>query len=333
MKAWAIQKYGDNSNLQLMDLPMPSLGNNEVLVQIKAASINPVDFKIRNGDMKSVIRYKFPLILGNDCSGVITATGSQVRQFKIGDEIYTRPHKDRIGTLAEYVTVQEDAVAIKPKGISFEDAASLPLVGLTSWQALFEKAELKKGDRVFIPAGAGGVGSFAIQLAKHFGAYVATNASAKNVEFLKSLGADEVVDYKSQDFSKVLSNMDIVFDTMGDDTQSKAFSILKPGGTLISIVGPPTSDFAKEFGMGKVVQIACALMSFRANRRAKAVGAKYQFLLMRPDGKVLGKIAALVESGAIRPVVGKVFSFDKANEAMAHVEEGHSKGKTVVTVS
>ncbi len=332
MRAWAIAKYGDNSVVKLMTLPPPEIGDNEVLIQIKAASINPVDFKIRDGKLRFILSYKLPLILGNDCSGTIVKTGLKVSKFKIGDAVYTRPHKERIGTLAEFIAVHEDAIAHKPKNLSFEEAASLPLVGLTSWQALLTRANLKKGDRVFIPAGSGGVGTFAIQLAKHFGAYVITNTSSKNLEFVKSLGADEVIDYTVEDFSKQIKDIDIVFDTMGGETQRKAFSVLRDGGTLISIVGPPTAEFAKEVGANKAVQILAHLASFTVRWRARSKNAKYKFLFMLPDGNGLEEIRTLVEAQVIRPIVDRVFPFDKANEALAYVETGRARGKVVVSV-
>jgi NADPH:quinone reductase-like Zn-dependent oxidoreductase len=332
MKAWAIEKYGDNSVVKLMDFPIPSIGENEVLIQIKAASINPVDFKIRNGKLRFVLPYRIPLIIGNDCAGIITRVGGKVSKFKIGDEVYTRPHKDRTGTLAEFIAVNESAVAQKPKNLSFEEAASIPLVGLTSWQALLSRSGMKKGQRVFIAAGSGGVGTFAIQLAKHFGAYVITNTSTKNVEFVRSLGADEVIDYKSQDFSKVISDIDIFFDTMGGETQAKGFLVLKRGGTNVSIVGPPTAAFTREVGLNLFIQIVAATLSLWTNMRAAIKGCRYIFLFMLPDGAGLEKIARLIEGGSIRPVLDRVFKFEKANEALAYVESGHTLGKVVVSI-
>lgn len=333
MKTWAIEKYGDNSVVRLMDLPVPSLGDSEVLIQIKAASINPVDIKIRNGDLKFILPYRFPLILGNDCSGIVTAIGNKVLKFKVGDEVYTRPDKDRIGTLAQYIVAKESSVAKKPKNISFEEAASIPLVGLTSWQAFRERSSLRSGQRVFIPAGSGGVGTFAIQLAKYFGAYVITNTSTKNVEFVKSLGADEVIDYKAQDFSFVTSDIDLVFDTMGGDTQAKAFAILKRGGTLVSIVGPPTAVFAREFGLGMPMKAIATVLSFWVHLKAALKGVRYVFLFMHPDGEVLQKIAKLIEDGAIKPVIDRVFKFENTDEAIAYVESGRARGKVVVSIS
>lgn len=329
MKAWAIQEYGDNSRVQLMDVPEPGVGDRDVLIQVKAASINPVDFKIRQGSLKAVYTYSFPLILGHDCAGVIVKTGAGVKRFQVGDEVYTRPKT--IGTLAELVSANENDVAKKPHNASFEEAAGLPLVGLTSWQALVERAGMKKGDKVFIPAGSGGVGTFAIQLAKLFGAYVLTTTSAKNVDLVRSLGADEAIDYKKADFSKEASGFDIVFDTLGGETQAKAFGILKPGGILVSIVGPPTPAFMRVSGRSPVLRAASLVLSSRVLIRSFQTKTRYEFFLMHPDGKTLEKIAEFVEQGFIRPAIDRSFPFDKANEALAHAEEGHAIGKVIVS--
>ncbi len=331
MKAWAIKEYGDNSKVQLLELPKPTPGSDEVLIQVRAASINPVDFKIRDGKLKLVLPYDFPLILGNDCSGVVVETGSQVTRFKVGDEVYARPHKDRIGTLAEFIAAKETAVALKPKNISFQQAAGVPLVGLTSWQALFDRGNLRPGNKVFIPAGSGGVGSFAIQLAKHFGAYVATNTSTKNIDLVESFGADHVIDYKTEDFAASLSGFDLVFDTMGGETQKKAFGILKPDGHLISIVGPPTWDFMQRSGAGPLLQVAGGILGLTTHLRARIHRTHYEFLFMLPDGDCLEKIGALIEAGKILPVVDRVFPFEEAKEALSYVESGRARGKVIVS--
>lgn len=333
MRAWAIDRFGDNSVVRMITFPRPKIAADEILVQIKAASINPLDFKIRNGELRRAMPHRFPFILGNECAGVVVEKGAKVTRFNIGDEVYTRPHKTQLGTLAEFMPVKEEDAARKPKGLSFEEAAGLPLVGLTSWQVLIEVLKVKKGDRVFIPAGSGGVGTFAVQLAKHLGAFVATNTSAKNLEFVKSLGADQVIDYKTQDFSTLLSGFDYVFDTMGGETQKKAFSILKPGGTLLSIVGPPTVEFIREIGLGLVPQLAVYAMSFSTMRRASSRSVSYKFFLMRPDGATLEKIANLIDSGVIKPVLDRTYPFEQAADALKHVESGHARGKVVVKVT
>jgi NADPH:quinone reductase-like Zn-dependent oxidoreductase len=333
MKAWAIKKYGDGTELQLMDLPKPQIRPDEILIQMKAASLNPVDFKIRQGDLKFILRYKFPLILGNDGAGVVVEKGSAVTKFKIGDEVYTRPRKERIGTLAEYLAADEASVALKPKNISFEEAASLPLVGLTSWQALLTRGNLQKGQKVFIPAGAGGVGSFAIQLARHAGAFIATTTSTKNIEFVKSLGADQVIDYSKEDFSKILKDCDLVFDTMGGEIRDKGFSVLKPNGKLISIVRPPTAEFVREVNGSLLVKCVAGLLSLPTLLRAKYYGAKYIFMFMLPSGDDLAQIRKLVENGSIKPIIDKVYPFESVREAFAHIESGRARGKIIVRVS
>jgi NADPH:quinone reductase-like Zn-dependent oxidoreductase len=333
MKAWAIEEYGDNSVVKLMELPEPQMNDDEVLIGVRAASINPVDYKTRSGMLQAVTRYKMPLIMGHDCAGVIVKKGTKVDRFEIGDEVYSQHGTEKPGTLAEFVAAKAEYVARKPNNITFEEAASLPLVGLTSWQALFDQARLKKGDRVFIPAGSGGVGSFAVQLARHSGAYVISSTSAKNIELVKSLGADEVFDYERQNVSDLKPDINIVFDTIGGETQSKALGLLVPGGTLVSITGPPTPEFMREAKLNVGLQLVAALLSLVPLVRTAMAKTHYKFLFMVPDGAVLEKIARLVEEGAIRPVVDKVYPFTRANEAIGHVEAGHARGKVVVTLN
>lgn len=333
MKAWAIEQYGDNSQVKLMDLPEPILAADEVLIAVKAASINPVDYKIRSGMLQVVVKHKMPLIMGHDCAGVIAKVGAAVTNFKVGDEVYTQHGTEKPGTLAEFVAAKAAYVARKPTNTTFEEAASLPLVGLTSWQGMLDKGGLKKGDKVFIPAGSGGVGTFAVQLAKHVGAHITSTTSARNIEFVKSLGADRVLDYELQKLDEIAPEMALVFDTMGGDTQNQSFSLLQPGGTLVSITGPPTPEFMREVNLGLGLQFAAFLLSLIQLIRTARAKTHYKFLFMLPDGKILEKIGALVEAGAIRPVVDKIYPFAQANEAIGHVEAGHARGKVVVTVS
>src|SRR5881392_4525016 len=229
MKAFILDSYGKNGGVRFGEMPEPELRDDDVLVQVHAASLNHLDSKIRDGEFKLIVPYRLPLILGNDVAGVVVRVGSNVRRFKLGDEVYARPHKDRIGTFAEFISMNEDDVALKPKELTMEEAASIPLVGLTAWQALIERANLKKGQKVVIHAGSGGVGTFAIQLAKHVGATVATTTSTANIDLVKSLGADVVVDYTKEDFEKVLSGYDVVLNSLGKDTLEKSLKVLKPG--------------------------------------------------------------------------------------------------------
>jgi NADPH:quinone reductase-like Zn-dependent oxidoreductase len=239
MKAFIIDRYGSGARLRAGEMPDPVMREDDVLVQIHAAAVNVLDSKIRSGEFKLLLPYRLPLILGNDVAGVVLRVGTRVRKFKPGDEVYARPDKDRIGTFAELISIKEDSVAKKPKNLGMEEAASIPLVGLTAWQALIEKAGLKKGQKVFIQAGSGGVGTFAIQLAKHLGATVATTTSTGNVNLVRSLGADIVIDYKKEDFGNVLSDYDVVLHSLDKLTLEKSLRVLKPGGRLISISARP----------------------------------------------------------------------------------------------
>ncbi|MFO1123824.1 MAG: NADP-dependent oxidoreductase [Methylocystis sp.] len=332
MKAFAIDRYMSKEGMRARETPVPEMGNNDVLVEIHAAGVNPLDAKIRDGEFKLILPYRLPLILGNDLAGVVVQVGSRVRRFKVGDEVYGRPDKDRIGTFAECIAVNEDDLALKPKALTMEEAASIPLVGLTAWQALVETAKLKAGQKVLIHAGSGGVGTFAIQLAKHLGATVATTTSTANVEWMKSVGADIVVDYKKEDFEKVLNGYDVVLNSLGKDTLEKSLRVLKPGGRLISISGPPDLDFAKELGLSWVLRQVMRLLSYRIRMKAKRHRVSYSFLFMRANGAQLREIAFLIDSKIIRPVVDRVFPFELTREALAYVETGRAKGKVVVKV-
>ena len=330
MKAWHIQKYGGPEVLQFGNLPEPAVADNDVLVQIKAASINPIDWKMRDGMMRMILKQKFPLILGNDLSGVVTATGKNVSRFSIGDEVFARPDKHSIGALAERIAVAEDEVAIKPPSLDFEHAAALPLVGLTSLQALTDHARLRAGQKVLIHAGAGGVGTFAIQYARHLGAYIATTASVAKHELVKSLGADEVIDYRTEDFSEVLADFDVVFDTLGGSELKKSVKVLKPGGIIVSVSGPPGPEFAREWSLSLPMRWVVGLMSLGIRRRAKAADVTYRFFIMHASGEQLDTISALVENGTLKPVVDRVFDFEHADEAIAYAEAGHATGKVIV---
>ncbi|AXF25333.1 NADPH:quinone oxidoreductase [Burkholderia pyrrocinia] len=332
MRAFNFDRYGDKDRVRMSDVPEPPLRDDDVLVQIHAAGVNPLDGKIRDGEFKPILRYRLPLILGNEMAGIVTRVGSRVQQFKPGDEVYARPAKDRIGTFAEFIAVSEADVAIKPKTLSMEEAASIPLVGLTAWQALIDKAQLKPGQKVLIHAGSGGVGTFAIQLAKHVGAFVATTTSTANVEWVKELGADIVIDYRKDDFEKILRDYDVVINSLDGKTLEKSLSVLKRGGRLISISGPPDRAFAKEIGLPWFMGGVMDLLSYRIRKKAKRHDVSYSFLFMRACGAQLQEIASLVDTGAIRPVVERIFPFESTKEAMAYVETGRTKGKVVVTL-
>jgi NADPH:quinone reductase-like Zn-dependent oxidoreductase len=304
--------------------------DDEILVAIHAAGLNPLDAKIRDGEFKAILPYRPPLVLGHDMAGTVVRVGPKVRSFKPGDEVYARPRDGQIGTFAEFIAINEADVALKPRGLSMEEAASIPLVGLTAWQALVEVGKLAKGQKVLIHAGSGGVGVFAIQLAKHLGATVATTTSTANIGLVKSLGADVVVDYKTQAFEKVLSGYDLVLNSLDGDTLLKSLDVLKPGGKLISISGPPDPAFARRQGLNWVLRQVIGLLSSSVRKKAKGRGASYAFLFMRASGEQLGQITSLIDSGAIRPVIDRTFPFDATNDALAYVETGRAKGKVVV---
>jgi alcohol dehydrogenase len=332
MKAFVLERYGKKRALRSTDMPTPELRDDEVLVEVHAAGVNLLDAKIRDGEFKLILPYRLPLVLGHDVAGVVVQVGRRVQQFRLGDEVFARPDDFRIGTFAEFVAVKETSLALKPKGLKMAEAASIPLVGLTAWQALVEKAKLKKGQKVFIQAGSGGVGTFAIQLAKHLGATVATTTSTANVELVKSLGADVVIDYKTQDFEALLRDYDVVLNSQDGTTLEKSLRVLKPGGKLISISGPPDPDFGKEIAAPGFVKLVMRLLSLGVRRRAKARGVDYAFLFMRANGAQLREIARLIDAGAIRPVIDRIFPFAATNEALAYVEAGRAKGKVIVQV-
>jgi len=332
MKAFILDRYGSADHVRAGDMPDPELREDDVMVQIHAAGVNLLDSKIRAGEFKRILPYRLPLILGNDVAGIVVRVGSRVRRFKPGDEVYARPDKDRIGAFAELISMNEDAVAIKPKALTMEEAASIPLVGLTAWQALIERAHLKKGQKVLIHAGSGGVGTFAIQLAKHIGATVATTTSAGNVDLVRNLGADIVIDYKNEDFAHVLRDYDVVLHSLDKVTLEKSLRVLKPGGQLISISGPPDAAFARSIGASWLVRTIMGFLSYRITAKAKRRQAKYSFLFMRANGDQLTEITSLIDAGIIRPVVDRVFPFASTKEAMAYVEAGRAKGKVVVSL-
>lgn len=331
MKAFIVERYGDAGAVRAGDVPDPQVGQDDVLVQIYAASVNPLDLRTREGGLKAILPYRVPFVLGNDLAGVVVAVGAGVTRFTVGDEVYARPDKNRIGAFAELIAIHQDDVATKPATLTMEEAASIPLVGLTSWQALVERANVQQGQKVLIHAGSGGVGTIAIQLAKHLGATVATTTSTANTDLVKSLGADVVVDYKKQAFETVLHDYDVVLDTLGGETLKKSLQVLRPGGKLISVAGPPDPAFAKELGANLVVSLAMAALSFRTRQRARRHHVTYSYLFMKASGNQLGEVTSLIEAGKIRPVVDRVFPFESTPEALAYVEEGRAKaGKVVV---
>lgn len=332
MKAFLIDRYGKNAG-HIGEIAEPSMGVHDVLIQLHASSVNMLDSKIRAGEFKLLLPYSFPLTLGNDLAGVVVRIGSAVKRFKLGDEVYARPPEDRIGTFAEMIAVNENALALKPANLSMAEAASLPLVALTAWQVLVETAQLKKGQKVLIHAGAGGVGTVAIQLAKHLGAFVATTTSSANVAWVKALGADVVIDYNQQVFDDVLRDYDVVLNSLGADVLAKSLKVLKPGGQLISISGPPTPQFAQERGAPWLIRQVMRLLSLSIRRKARKLGIRYAFVFMRANGAQLQKITQLVESGVLRPVIDRTYPLESTAEALRYIEQGRSKGKVVIQIA
>jgi NADPH:quinone reductase-like Zn-dependent oxidoreductase len=332
MKAFILDRYGSADRVRAGEMPGPELREDDVLVQIHAAGVNLLDSKVRNGEFKLILRYRLPLTLGHDVAGVVVQVGSRVHRFKPGDEVYARLPDGRIGAFAEFSAIKEDDVAIKPKALTMEEAASIPLVGLTAWQALVERARLQQGQKVLIHAGSGGVGTFAIQLAKHVGATVATTTSTANVDLVRSLGADIVIDYKKEDFADVLRDYDVVLNSLDKVTLEKSLRVLKRGGQLISISGPPDAAFARSIGASWVLRLIMGALSHGISTKAKRRQAHYSFLFMRANGGQLTEITSLIDAGIIRPVVDRVFPFASTKEAMAYVEAGRAKGKVVVSL-
>jgi len=332
MKAFILDRYGGAEHLRAGDMPDPDLREDDVLVRVQSAGVNLLDSKIRSGEFKRILPYRLPLILGHDVAGAVVRVGARVRRFQTGDEVYARPADGRIGAFAEFIAIKEEDVAIKPTAVSMEEAASIPLVGLTAWQALIERANLKRGEKVLIHAGSGGVGTFAIQLAKHVGATVATTTSTANVELVRGLGADIVIDYKKDDFAEVLRDYDVVLNSLDKVTLEKSLEVLKPGGQLISISGPPDAAFARSIGASWVLRTIIGVLSYGIRAKARRRHATYSFLFMSANGEQLARITALIDEGSIRPVVDRVFPFASTNEAMAYVEAGRAKGKVVVSM-
>ncbi|USE81844.1 NADP-dependent oxidoreductase [Acinetobacter tibetensis] len=331
MKAAYISRYGNIDDVQLNEQSQPPLTADAVLVKVHAASINPLDLKVLEGELKAILPVQFPFILGNDFAGTVVEVGSNVTQFKAGDEVYAKT--DLNGAFAEYTVVQQSSLALKPQNISMELAASLPLVSLTAWQALVEIAKVQAGQKVLIHAGSGGVGSIAIQLAKHLGATVATTTSGKNARWVRELGADIIIDYKTTDFEQELKDYDVVLDTQGGKTLEKSLNILKRGGRLISISGPPDRAFAEAIQVNWLLKCVIPLLSWSIRNKAKKRGVTYSFLFMQPNGQQLSKISQLVEAGKIKPVVDQVYEFIQIKEALQYVNTGRAKGKVILKIS
>lgn len=330
MKALILKRYGQYKPMAMMDIERPVPQADEILVQVHAAAVNPIDNMIPDGSFKPILPYRLPITMGSDLAGVVVEVGSRVTRFRPGDAVFANVFDLGVGSFAEYVRVPEAVAAPKPSNLDFVQAASLPMVALTSWQALKERARVNPGQKVFIPAGSGGIGTFAIQLAKILGARVGTTTSTGNVELVRSLGADEIVDYKRENFEEVLQGYDVVLGTIRGDGIAKSVRILKPGSQVISLVGPPDAAFARARGMSRLFQFIFGLLSRKIIGLARKRGADYSFLFARPDGRQLAEIGELLAAERIRPVIDKVFPFAQAHEALAYLAQGRAKGKVVL---
>ncbi|KQX01630.1 NADPH:quinone oxidoreductase [Massilia sp. Root418] len=330
MKALVLNSYGGADAMAITDVARPIIKPDEILVRVHAAGLNPVDNMIAKGMFKPIIKLSLPATMGSDLAGVVVETGSRVTRFKTGDAVFASVFDMAAGSLAEFVAVPEQAAAFKPANLDFVQAASVPMVGLTSWQALTERMQLKPGQKVFVPAGSGGIGTFAIQLAKQLGAKVGTTTSTANVELVRSLGADEIIDYKKEDFAQALRGYDAVLATVKGDGLEKSLGIVNPGSAVVSLVGPPDAAFARARGMNWLMRFVFGLLSRKIIGLADKRGASYSFMFVRPDGSQLARIGELLESGRIRPVVDRVFPFSQAREGLVYLEQGRARGKVVV---
>lgn len=330
MKAFILEKYG--SSMREVGMPEPVLGEHEVLVRVNAAGINPADERLRSGGFKQIFPFTLPMVLGSEFSGEVVAAGPGATKFQPGMQVFTYPDLARMGAFAEFVAVHEDHLALVPQALDARQAAALPVAGLTAWQSLVEMGNLQPGQTVLIHGGSGGVGSVAIQLAKHLGATVATTVSGTNAEFVRGLGADIMVDYRTEDFAERLQDVDLVLDTQGGDTLMRSLSVVRPGGTVIGITGPPDAVFATRVGVNPVVKLAIRAMSSRVRRQARRLGVNYHFLFIRPDGEHLRRIAELVDAGAIRPVIDRVMPFAQTPQALQLLLSQSTRGKVLVDV-
>jgi len=332
MKAALIDRYGSNDLVQVRNIAVPAMGDMDLLVRVHAAGVNPLDAKTRSGALKVLLKYQFPLVLGNDLSGVVADVGAQVTRFKKGDAVYARLHQDQVGAFAEFAVVREGAAAPKPANVTFEEAASLPLVALTAWQALVETAKLRANQRVLIHAGSGGVGSMAIQLAHHLGATVFTTVGQRNIDLVKRLGTDVAIDYRSQRFEDVATHCDAVLDSAGGETLVRSFACVKPGGVVVSIANTPSVVFARNWGLNPMIVLAIWVKSRKVTAAAKRHGARYEYLFSHADGERLEEITRLVERGVLKPLLDKVLPLERAREALAYSESGRATGKVVLKV-
>jgi NADPH:quinone reductase-like Zn-dependent oxidoreductase len=334
MRAYILKHYGGPEGLQLIDVPAPTLRPCDILVEVRAAGLNPVDYKFRQGKLRAILRPKLPFVLGNELAGEVVAVGSNVKQWSVGDRVFARVAKDRGGAFAELACVDEDHAALMPRNLDFTAAGAVPLAGLTALQALRDELAVKPGQRVFISGGAGGVGTFAIQIAKWLGARVTTTASKRGEALVRSLGSDEVIDYTTQDLSKTEDRFDAGLDLIGGETLEEMFKIMKPGTKIVSIAGIPEPQTAiKDLGGRRALAVVFSVISYGIRSRARRAGVSYRYLFMHASGTELAELAELIEQGKLKVIIDKIYPFAKISEAVAYVESGRAKGKVVVTMS
>jgi NADPH:quinone reductase-like Zn-dependent oxidoreductase len=333
MRAYVLTRYGGPEGSQLMDVAAPVPGPRDLLVAVRAAGLNPVDFKFRQGKLRAILRPKLPFVLGNELAGEVIAVGRDVNRFRAGDRVFTRVAKDRAGAFAEQACVDVDDAAPMPRDLDFTAAAAVPLAALTALQALRDELKVKPGQNVFISGGAGGVGTFAIQIAKWLGAHVTTTASKRGETLVRSLGCDEVIDYTAQDISKTAARFDAGFDLIGGKTLEQMFEIMKPGTKVVSVAGVPEPQMAiEDLGGRRVLAALLWIISYGIRSRARRAGISYRYLFMHPSGSELAELAELIEQGKLKVIVDKTYPFANIPEALAYVESGRAKGKVVVTM-
>ena len=334
MRAHVLERYGGPEGSRLMDLPAPTPRPGDILVEVRAAGLNPVDFKFRQGKLCAILRPTLPFVLGNELAGEVIAVGSDVKRFRVGDRVFARVAKDRGGAFAEQACVDEIHAAHMPRNLDFTAAAAVPLAGLTALQALRDELDVKPGQRVFISGGAGGVGTFAIQIAKWLGAHVTTTASKRGEALVRSLGCDEVIDYTSQSISEAGRGFDAGFDVIGGKTLEQTFEIMKPGTKIVSIAGLPEPQTAiKDLGGRRALAAMFWVISYGIRSRARRSDVGYRYLFMHPNGSDLAQLAELIEQGKLKVIVDKTYPFANISAALAYVEAGRAKGKVVVTMS
>ena len=331
MQSLMITKYGDlNTSLEIQEVPIPTIGPNQILIKTHAASFNPLDYKIVRGDFKAIRKIQFPRGIGRDVSGVIEKVGEKVQKLQIGDKVYSRIDENFVGTMAEYVISNATDVALMPSNLNYGEAASIPLAGLTVYQSLIDIAKLSSGENILIHAGSGGVGTIAIQLSKHLGANVTTTTSTNNVDMVKNLGADKVIDYTKQSFLDVNEKYDIVYDTLGGQHTVDSFKVLKENGRVVSIAGELDDITAEQLGLNKFIRFILSMKARKVKKAASRINASYRFYLMSPNGKQLNELAKLYEKESIKPVIDNIYTFEESIAAIDYLSKGRAKGKVVI---